>query len=345
MFALSFYPEPRKKEASKQRRGRVLECLWHSPFGMLSGFASAQRVLSFAEIVQGRDALVRVTDDGHFDVVDTVMVVTGKDCNQSNETLRSLRPSLFDKEKFFMRNGRRYASKQDIIALIMILPGKIAKEIRAQFAKIIEEYVSLHHDASTGNTTVQLRSDLVEDHEARRKRIKREELEMFKLEQDIKRGEEEIQEMRSSTQERRIRNMGSFMNLMSTIRPDWMQTDQRFRLQTEDMIKNIITTGAAPASQQLITSGSVPEPIGQPASLSISQLARELGCKALTHADACSAGKLAAKRYRALHGVDPPKHRQWVDGAERVVNSYTEGDRGLLVAVLTDIGLSVHDGE
>jgi hypothetical protein len=50
-------------------------------------------------------------------------------------------------------------------------------------------------------------------------------------------------------------------------------------------------------------------------------------------------GALAAKRYRDIHEVDPPKHPQWVDGVERKVNSYTEADRGMLVGVLRDLGL------
>lgn len=44
-----------------------------------------QKVMSFKEIVQGRDATVRVTFDGLLHVVDLVMVMTGRDKNQANE--------------------------------------------------------------------------------------------------------------------------------------------------------------------------------------------------------------------------------------------------------------------
>ena len=37
-----------------------------------------QKVMSFAEVVQGRDASVRVTQDGYLYAVDLVMVMTGK---------------------------------------------------------------------------------------------------------------------------------------------------------------------------------------------------------------------------------------------------------------------------
>ena len=37
-----------------------------------------------------------------------------------------------------------------------------------------------------------------------------------------------------------------------------------------------------------------------------------------------------AAQYREQHGEPPSKHRQWVDGAEREVNSYTERDRRMV---------------
>lgn len=282
---------------------------------------ACSKFLSFAEIVQGRDANVRVTDDGLVDLVDLVMAFTGKNCNDSNEVLRDLKPSLFDKDKILIRERRRYVTLQDAISLVMVLPGKIATETRAKFAAIIERHIEIQHDPVSGKPTVRLQSEPREDPEAHRKRAKREELELHQMEEDVK--------------EKRIKNIQSFMSLMTTIRPDWMQTDARFRLHTEDMIKNIM----APAGTSLhILQGESTQQAS--ASLSISQLAKELGCKPLTHAEACSAGKLAAKRYRVAHDTDPPKHRQWVDGAERVVNSYTEEDREMLTGVLTDLGFT-----
>ena len=103
--------------------------------------ACSKQVLSFAVIIRGRDSNVRITQDGLFDVMDTVMVVTSKSCNNGNETLRNLEPSLFDKTRFVMRKGRRYATSEDIIALIMVLPGKTAKLVRSQFKDIIVRYL------------------------------------------------------------------------------------------------------------------------------------------------------------------------------------------------------------
>jgi len=284
---------------------------------------ACSKFLSFHEIVKGRKSDVRITDDGLADVVDTIMVVTGKDCNHANACFRGIKPSLFDNQKVVMRNQRRYVTLRDAITLIMVLPGSIAKEIRSQFAAIIERYIEIEHDATSGANTIHLKTDPAEDPDSRRKRLKREDLELIRI-------EEEINEKRASTKRLQIQNVQSFLDLMTDIRPDWKQTDARFRLQTEDIIKNIMVTPVGLA----LTDGK-----RDSASLSISQLVLELGGKPLKHADACRAGALAAKRYREVHDADPPKHAQWVDGAERSVNSYTEADRALLTAVLTDLDL------
>ncbi len=122
----------------------------------------SSKYLSLAEIVQGRNSSVRVTDDNLFDVVDTVMVATGKDCNRSNELLRNLESSLFNKDCFLVRSGRRYATAEDLIDLIMVLPGKTAKLVRKQFKYIIVRYLdgdrSLCHEIEANHTMGKNRS-------------------------------------------------------------------------------------------------------------------------------------------------------------------------------------------
>lgn len=213
------------------------------------------------------------------------------------------------------------------IELVMVLPGKTAKETRAQFASIIRRYMGgdstlvpeIEANAASTAPLAQL-ARAGDDPDARRKRERLEDLEILQLEEEI--------------QSKRIQNFHASMDLLTNINPAWRQTDPRFRLKTEDMVKNIVST---PVSSVLtLTNGPAPAPA--PASLSISQLVQELGGRALSHSDAISAGKLAVKRFRGLHGTDPIKHRQWVDGAERVVNSYTETDRAMLTAVLRDLG-------
>jgi hypothetical protein len=284
---------------------------------------ACSKLLSFAELVQGRDSSVRVTDDGKLDVVDLVMVVTGKNCNHSNELLRNVKSSLFDNDFFVIYNQRRYVTLEHAITLIMVLPGKMAKEIRSQFAAIIERHIKIQHDSASGVTTVMLQSDPVEDHEARRKRVKREDLEMLKLEEEIK-GMAQTRIIAASLEIERIRD------------PTRSNLDDRTRLMMQDALQNSIlnSTSVAPsgsggAGQGLITDGD-PSPN---APISISGVAAKLGYRPNTN-DAKRIGGDLRKRYLRLHNKPPPKHDQLCDGRVTLVNSYTESDRPLVEEAL-----------
>jgi hypothetical protein len=45
-------------------------------------------------------------------------------------------------------------------------------------------------------------------------------------------------------------------------------------------------------------------------------------------------GKLVAAAYRGQYGQEPSKHEQFVDGAVRLINSYTEKDKGMVEGVI-----------
>jgi hypothetical protein len=109
----------------------------------------AAKCISFAEIVQGRDSSVRITDDGMIFAVDLIMVMSGKSREDSSKTLRDLPEEVFHTEKFSVKsmpgkgNGRtKLVTFKDAIELVMVLPGKVAKETRAQFAGIIQRYMA-----------------------------------------------------------------------------------------------------------------------------------------------------------------------------------------------------------
>ena len=263
--------------------------------------AHSKPVLSFAAIVQGRDSSVRITDDGLGDVVDVVMVVTGKNCNHANETLRNLKPSLFDNENFVIRNGRRYASLRDIITLIMVLPGKMAKELRSQFAEIIENYIREN-----------LFSDDSSSEHAGFKR-KREQLEYLKTEEEI----------RCMAQ---TRILAACAELERYRDPSRNNLDERTRLMMQDSLQNSILNTCFSVS--LTTTKSI-----QNKPISIASVAKELGYKPTT-ADAKRIGLDLRKRYINKHGNAPAKHDQLCDGRVTQVNSYTEQDRPLVEEAL-----------
>jgi hypothetical protein len=221
-----------------------------------------------------------------------------------------------------MRDGRRYVNLQDGITLIMVLPGKMAKELRSQFAAIIERYIKIQHDAVSGVTTATLQSDPVEDNEARRKRVKREDLELLKLEEEI-RGMTQTRIITASMEIERIRD------------PSRSNLDDRTRLMIQDVLQNSILATAqaqsasgAAGSGLMITDGPSPN-----APISISSVAAKLGYKPSSN-DAKRIGGDLRKRYIKVHNKPPGKHDQLCDGRVTSVNSYTEQDRPLVEEAL-----------
>ncbi len=287
-------------------------------------------VLSFAAIVQGRDSSVRVTDDGLGDIIDVVMVFTGKDCNHANACFRALNPSLFDNQKVVIRNGRRYASLRDIITLIMVLPGKIAKEIRSQFAQIIENYIR-------ENLWSQDDEQIPDQVGFKRKR---EELEMLRMEMEIN-----AMRVNCYKQEEEARSMAQARILAATAElerirnPALCNLDDRTRLMIQDSLQNSLlntqfTLIAGNQQAAMITDGaSSSTKINDNAPISISSVAQELGYK-LTSADAKRIGIDIKKRYLQQRGQAPPKHDQLCEGRVTQVNSYTARDRPILVKAL-----------
>lgn len=280
--------------------------------------------LSFAEIVKGRDASVRVFEDGLVDVVDLVMVVTAKDCNHSNACLRSLDNSLFDNQKVVMHNGRKYVTLKDAITLIMVLPGKMAKELRSQFAEIIEKYI---------RTNLGLSEVVSVEEPLTGFKRRREELELFKLEEEVRgmtqarlKNEEEVKGM---TQTRILAATAEIERIRD---PSRSNLDERTRLMIQDTMQNSILNSQAPAlgggGALSITNGPSPNAL-----ISISSVAAKLGYKPDTEGSK-RIGMDLRKRYLKQHGKAPPKHDQMCDGRVTLVNSYTEQDRALVEEAL-----------
>ena len=209
---------------------------------------------------------------------------------------------------------------QGLQRLLVILGGKHAAEFRTIVLGVFSRYIA-------GDRTMleEIHSNAVSTapiHQAYRQALTKESVvdaagEKRKLERQDALLELELKE-------RNISVMGSFCGLMTLLNPDW-KSDARLRLQIEDSMKTVMFGG----QQTLITNG---EPIAT-RSISVSQVAQELGMR-LNHSDSIAIGKAIAAQYREQHGEPPSKHRQWVDGVEREVNSYTERDRHLVERVV-----------
>jgi hypothetical protein len=106
-------------------------------------------LISFSEIVKGDNSSVRVTEDNLIHAIDLAMVVMGKGRDYAGQVLRNIPDTVFDPEWFINKrtkihgsggNRTKLLTLDGAIKLVMILPGKIARETRNQFARIIRRY-------------------------------------------------------------------------------------------------------------------------------------------------------------------------------------------------------------
>jgi hypothetical protein len=90
--------------------------------------------------------------EGHLVAVEIAMLGTGKNRNTAGAVLRNIPEEQFTSTKFIEKslpgkgNHRtKLVTFQDAIELIMILPGKIAKEFRLKFVDVIKRYLAGDH--------------------------------------------------------------------------------------------------------------------------------------------------------------------------------------------------------
>jgi hypothetical protein len=107
------------------------------------------KVLSFNGIFTSNNNIVRVTDDNMIYAVDLTVAVTGKDRRHAAQTIRDIDEKYFDKTKFSERQlsktggpMTKLVSFKDAIQLIMVMPGLIANDTRAQFSDVIQRFLA-----------------------------------------------------------------------------------------------------------------------------------------------------------------------------------------------------------
>lgn len=305
--------------------------------------------ISFAEIIKDRSAIVR-THESYIFAVDLATVMTGANQNYASQVSALLRiptnakcingkistfqvlnrlpdstfPSNNFIEKQLSQHGgpkTKLVSFNDALQLIMVLPGKLAKETRQKFADILKRFMagdqSMHDEldanAKSDSPIAQMaRGSLQEDYALGFKR-RREELELMKLEEEIK----------AMTQSR-IMNLESNLNRISDPKSN-PGLEERTRLLLKDTYMNLLLN--QPAGAKTDETSSLNKPI------SIASVAAELGYKPTTN-DAKKIGKSIKKAYVKKYGNDPPKHEQVCEGRVTRVNSYMERDRSLVEEAL-----------
>ena len=118
---------------------------------------------SFSCIVQDRIADVRLIDKTWLVAVDLAVAMSGKSPDHAGRDVRDLKEELFSKRDFVRKTlpgtgnaNIRMVDFENAIKLVMVLPGKIARNLRAQFVHII-----VRHLKSTGVFAQMARTDSI----------------------------------------------------------------------------------------------------------------------------------------------------------------------------------------
>ena len=299
----------------------------------IAGNSDMHAVIPFDEIVPGATVrLVVMKGTQYLSIRDLIMYLCDKDNKQAAQIWERLSPDTKQEVSSFCRNFQfpgRGQSEQPVITfpgalkLIMFLPGEAAKQHRASMVTILQKYFAgdpsllkeVEANAASGSVISQLaRASLaaggpavVDDGEDRKRKRELEDTQLHDMKVGI---------------------VTKFATTMDLINPNWRE-DTRLRLKTEDWLKNAAFNHGVPA----ITNGE--EHLNK--SVSVSQIAQEMGYNNLKHGQLIKLGHAVARRYRNKYDEEPPVHRQWVDGAERMVKSYTERDRDLIEEAIEEI--------
>lgn len=280
--------------------------------------------------------------EGYLVAVETVMLVTGKNRDMAGYVLRNIPEEQFASIKFIERkmpgkgNGRaKLLTFEDTIELIMVLPGKIAKEFRLKFVDIIKRYLAGDHsliqeiqaNARSDEPIHQMARDALDPDNTSLKR-KCEELDIAERIQKLEDSRENTRAKAVETTSKALQNIKTLQEILGS---DGI--DERTRMQIEDYTKNLVLTRVNTAVLPISNSASIPN---ETDSINVAIVAAEMGFKC-NDAEAKLIGKKMAASYREKYGTNPPKHKQYVKGSFIPVNSYMERDRTMMVDIIREV--------
>ena len=226
------------------------------------------------------------------------------------------------------------------LKLAMFLPGEKAKQSRSAMANILQRYyagdASLIAEIEANAASTDPVAQMARASMAPESTIEDKALQSRKMLLDFKEREMELQVKRAKLDAMNLANRETeltvvtrFQQTMASLRADRV-LDARTRLAVEDMAKNDFLRRHTKATA--IANGDDLGIVEVPGwgTLSVSEVAQEMGHPRLDTDTSRAIGVAAAGLYRAKYNADPPKHRQWVNQVERWVNSYTTRDRDLV---------------
>ena len=338
---------------------------------MFSSWSPDSRTISFAEVVKDRKSDVKVTDDRLIYAVELVMVMSNQTRDHAGKTIRNLSEQVFQSEKISQRQMSTHGGAptklltfQHAIELVMVLPGKVAKEVRTKFADIIRRYYA-------GDKTLvgEIETNAASDHPINRlARGSMQAEEKLGLTRKRRKEELEIELLEAEVATKKLNNATTVLTNATVVltnaameltnaamaRDSARDSDRdhltKVTIQYNDLCNNTVIDerarlmlkdgflNMAMAAQQglptqcLIQNGPNVSP-NKP--ISITSVAKDLGL-VIPDNEYKSIGIKVSNCYNKLYGKRPEKHDQIIGGKVIPVCNYVESDRPLMEEVLRE---------
>jgi hypothetical protein len=235
----------------------------------------------------------------------------------------------------------------------MVLPGKIAKETHSKFSDIIRRYLGgdksllteINANAASDSPIAQLARSVDPSDVTNKRQLERDDalfdmemaerkqrLMQLTMETHVKAAEAQSKAAEAQAKVLDVQKM--LMDTYTSLCPNSV-IDDRARLMFKDNFLNLASVTITPASPQPAIGNGVEPLARRPFSrnFSVSDAATALNMT-FNRGDTQKLGKLVAAAYRGQYGQEPSKHEQFVDGAVRLINSYTEKDKGMVEGVI-----------
>ena len=308
------------------------------------GLPASQRTFTFAEVVKGRDASVRVTEDGLLFAVDLTMVMSGLGRDQAGLAIRRLPDELFPSIKLIERRtpgkGNAYTklvSFDDAIELVMVLPGKVARETRVKFADIIKRYLAgdlslikeIHDNAVSDSLITQMAQASMDNSslndKCRKRQLEREDV-LFEMEMAERK--QRLLNAAAETQAKTVSIQKTLREEYTSLCPGQLM-DERARVMFKDNLLNLAFPQGIATAVQVIGNGDHTSALEDTRPLTISSFALEEGKRYDTKA-LQRIGSIMSSMYQKKYGGKASQHEQYTEGAVRAVRSYTWRDQDML---------------
>ena len=303
--------------------------------------SESTKTISFEEVIQGRDSDVRVTDDGLIYAVDLVMVMTGLNRNDAGQVLRRLPDNVFPSgnlpERTLPGKGNAHTkllTLQHAIELVMVLPGKLAREARVQFANVIRRYMAgdgslvqeIQANAESNSPLAQMARDSLEgdkvelEYNKKRKR-ELEDLEIYERRLALEKGRAELDLFKvKAPAEFVIQCMTAIENMCGGLEArDKLRYQALLNISADSQARYLTNAMSVPAGG--VDQAEAPK---MPTPTSIAAIVSSMKINGLKSSDYQQIGKIAKRMYMASHGGKvPTKHDQeGANGQWFQVNDY-----------------------